>query len=34
MENSYGYVALVVLISFVVLSLMNYFTLKGRKYTG
>lgn len=33
MEGSYGYVALVVLISFVVLSLMNYFTLKGSKYT-
>ncbi len=32
MEGSYGYVAVVVLISFAVLSLMNYFTLKGSKY--
>ncbi len=34
MEASYGYVAVVVIISFVVLSLMNYFTIKGSKYTG
>ncbi|MBP7278496.1 MAG: molybdate ABC transporter permease subunit, partial [Sedimentibacter sp.] len=33
MEGSYGYVAVVVLISFVVLSLMNYFTIRGSKYT-
>ena len=33
MEGSYGYVAVVVLISFIVLSLMNYFTLRGSKYT-
>jgi molybdate transport system permease protein len=32
MEGSYGYVAVVVLISFAVLSLMNYFTMKGSKY--
>ena len=34
MEASYGYVAVVVIISFIVLSLMNYFTIKGSKYTG
>jgi len=33
MEGSYGYVAVVVLISFIVLSLMNYFTIRGSKYT-
>lgn len=33
-EGSYGYVAVVVLISFAVLSLMNYFTLKGSKYNN
>lgn len=33
MEGSYGYVAVVVLISFAVLSLMNYFTIRGSKYT-
>ena len=33
MEASYGYVAVVVFISFIVLSLMNYFTIKGSKYT-
>jgi len=33
MEGAYGYVAVVLIVSFVVLSLMNYFTLKGRKYT-
>lgn len=32
MEGAYGYVAVVLIVSFVVLSLMNYFTLKGRKY--
>lgn len=34
MEGSYGYVAVVVIISFVVLSLMNYFTIKGSKYNN
>lgn len=34
MEGSYGYVVVVVLFSFVVLSLMNYFTLKGNKYNN
>ena len=34
MEGSYGYVAIVVIISFVVLSLMNYFTIKGSKYSN
>ncbi len=34
LEGSYSYVAVVVLISFVVLSLMNYFTLKGSKYNN
>lgn len=34
MEASYGYVSVVVIISFLVLSLMNYFTIKGSKYTG
>jgi len=32
MKGAYGYVAVVLAVSFVVLSLMNYFTLKGRKY--
>lgn len=31
MEGAYGYVAVVLAVSFAVLSLMNYFTLKGRK---
>lgn len=32
MEGAYGYVIIVLIVSFVVLSLMNYFTLKGSKY--
>lgn len=32
MEGSYGYVIVVVIISFIVISLMNYFTIKGSKY--
>lgn len=31
MDGAYGYVAVVVLVSFVVLALMNYFTIKERK---
>ena len=31
MNGAYGYVAVVVLVSFVVLALMNYFTIKERK---
>lgn len=34
MEGAYGYVAVVLIVSFVVLSLMNYFTFKGRKYAN
>lgn len=34
MEGAYGYVAVVLAVSFAVLSLMNYFTLKGRKYAN
>ena len=32
MEGAYNYVFVVLIVSFVVLSLMNYFTLKGSKY--
>jgi molybdate transport system permease protein len=34
LEGAYGYVAVVLMISFFVLSLMNYFTIKGRKYAN
>ena len=34
MEGAYGYVVVVLVVSFVVLSLMNYFTLNGRKLTN
>lgn len=34
MEGAYVYVAIVLIVSFVVLSLMNYFTLKGSKYNN
>lgn len=32
MQGSYGYVVVVLIVSFAVLSLMNYFALKKRKY--
>lgn len=32
MKGAYGYVGVILIISFVVVILMNYFTLKGRKY--
>jgi molybdate transport system permease protein len=34
MEGAYGYVAVVLTVSFVVLSFMNYFTSKERKYSN
>ncbi|HEX3076147.1 MAG TPA: molybdate ABC transporter permease subunit [Lachnospiraceae bacterium] len=34
MEEAYGYVAIIVAISFVIVVLMNYFTSRERKYTG
>lgn len=33
MEGAYVYVIIVLIVSFVMLSLMNYFTLKGSKYS-
>lgn len=32
MEGAYGYVGVILIISFIVVILMNYFTSKGRKY--
>ncbi len=34
LEGAYGYVAVVLMVSFVVLSMMNYFTSKERKYSN
>lgn len=34
LEGAYGYVGVVFIVSFVVLSLMNYFTSKERKYSN
>nr|WP_312577497.1 molybdate ABC transporter permease subunit [Sedimentibacter sp.] len=34
MDGAYSYVGVILIISFIVIVLMNYFTLKGRKYVN